>query len=112
MLRSVLRLSSVIAAVTALLVMAVLGVDHARAQIRQSPKANAEEGDFTIYDTPQATLLLDRASGNLWRIGYTEVAGQRYWFSTYVPREPAITFSEFQNRLRKEMRSAPRERTP
>ncbi len=111
MLRSTLRLTSVAAAVLAILAAGVFGVDRARAQIRQKAPAAAPEveGDYMVFDTPQATLLLDKRSGKLWRIGYTEVAGQRYWFSTYVPREPPSSFADFQQRVRKAIRGAPRE---
>jgi len=110
MLRSVFRVTTVVAALLGLLAAAAFGVSRARAQVQQAAPAAAGDGDYTIFDTPQATLLLDRKSGNLWRIGYTEVAGQRFWFGTYVPRQPPVSFTEFQNRLRKEIRSAPRER--
>jgi len=112
MFRSVLRVSTVAAAVLALLIAAAAGLKLARAQIHQAPQAPVNEGDFSVVDTPQATLLLDRKSGNLWRIGYTEIAGVRYWFGTYVPREPAQSFADFQNRLRKEIRGTAREGQP
>lgn len=112
MFRTVLRVSTVAAAVAALLIVAAAGLNLARAQIHQAPAASVGEGDFAVVDTPQATLLLDRKNGNLWRIGYTEIAGVRYWFGTYVPREPPQSFSEFQNRLRKEIRGTSREGQP
>jgi hypothetical protein len=112
MFRGVLRVSTIAAAVLALLVAAATGLQLARAQIHQAPQAPPGEGDFAIVDTPQATLLLDRKSGHLWRIGYTEIAGVRYWFGTYVPREPPQSFGEFQNRLRKEIRGTAREGQP
>lgn len=110
MLRTLRRSSTVLVALIGIMALGALGIDYARAQIRQNGKAQPAEGDFMIYDTPQATLLLDRGSGDLWRIGYTEVAGNRYWFSTYIPREPQFSFADFQSRLRKEIRSAPRDK--
>ena len=107
--RRALRSLTVVAAVCALLVTALAGIDQLRAEIRQGSKTTTGDGDFSVYDTPQATLLVDRSSGNVWRIGYTEVAGQRYWFGTYVPREPPTEFKEFQSRVHKAIRSAPRE---
>ncbi|MBN2361107.1 MAG: hypothetical protein JXR83_16750 [Deltaproteobacteria bacterium] len=112
MFGSIWRVSTIAAAVVALLVAAAAGLQLARAQIHQTPQAGQAEGDFTIVDTPQATLLLDRKSGNLWRVGYTEIAGVRYWFGTYVPREPPQSFADFQNRLRKEIRGTSREGQP
>lgn len=108
MSHTTLRTSMVVVTTIVVMLALVAGVGYARAQIRQSAAGGTVEGDFTIFDTPQATLLLDRSSGELWRVGYTEVSGHRYWFSTYVPREPATSFGEFQNRLRKEIRTAPR----
>ena len=110
MLRSLLRVSTLAAALLAIFAVAAAGVSLAQAQVQQSSPTAPGEGAYTIFDTPQATLLLDQKSGNLWRIGYTEVAGQRFWFGTYVPRQPPLSFTEFQNRLRKEIRTAPRER--
>ena len=108
MFRAGLKTASLIAAVAALLIVGLTGVNFARAELRQkADKTLPDQGNYAIYDTPQATLLLDRESGQLWRIGYTEVGGQRYWFGTYVPKEPPTSFSDFQQRVRKAIRGAP-----
>ncbi|MFH1808490.1 MAG: hypothetical protein ABIJ09_07090 [Pseudomonadota bacterium] len=112
MLRTLFKITTLAAAVAALLILGAAGVQQASAQIAQKSSLPTEEGDYTVFDTPQATLLLDRKSGNLWRIGYTEVGGQRYWFGTFVPREPPSSFADFQQRVRKAIRGAPREGTP
>jgi len=104
------RLSPFIVGIAVLVAVAVLGLNTTRAQLKQQPETAAStDGDFVLFESPQATLLLDRRSGDLWRVGYTEVGGHHYWFSTYVPREPVTSFKEFQNRLRKEIRTAPKE---
>ena len=109
MLRAVFRWTTLIAALVAVMALAATGTKRASAQMAQTAAPSSEDGDYTIFDTPQATLLLDRKSGNMWRIGYTEVSGQRYWFGTYVPREPPSSFADFQQRVRKAIRGAPRE---
>ena len=110
MTQSIRRLSLGVLALLGLCAAIVAGVTYAQTQVRQNVSTSQPEGDYTVFDTPQATLLVDRKSGEVWRIGYTEVGTHRYWFSTYVPREPITTFSDFQNRLRKEMGNAPRDR--
>jgi|GEM_PF-1045591 len=58
---------------------------------------------FTIVDTPGSTYLLNRVSGQVWRLGFTEVRGDRYWFGTHVPVQPPGTFDEFQDSLRRRL---------
>lgn len=60
-------------------------------------------GPFDIVDTPGSTYLLNRRSGEVWRLGFTEVEGDRYWFGTHVPIQPASTFEDFQQRLHRQL---------
>ena len=58
-------------------------------------------GGFEIVDTPGSTYLLNTESGQVWRLGFTEVKGDRYWFGTFVPLQPPTGFQEFQESLRR-----------
>lgn len=58
---------------------------------------------FDIIDTPGSTYLLNRHTGQVWRLGFTEVGGDRYWFGTHVPVQQPGTFEEFQKRLRRQL---------
>lgn len=60
---------------------------------------------FDIIDTPGSTYLLNRRTGQVWRLGFTEVGGDRYWFGTHVPVQQPGTFEEFQQRLRRQIDS-------
>lgn len=60
-------------------------------------------GTFDLVDTPGSTFLLDRSTGEVWRIGFTEVRGERHWFGTFVPRQQPVAFEEFQQRLRRQL---------
>lgn len=74
-------------------------------EAREAPLAEAADlgaaGPFELVDTPGSTFLLNRRSGQVWRISYTEVGGERHWFGTHVPLQQPETFAEFQNRLRR-----------
>lgn len=65
--------------------------------------AEGGEPPFQLVDTPGSTFLLNRASGEVWRIGFTEVRGERHWFGTFVPVQQPVTFEEFQQRLRRQL---------
>jgi hypothetical protein len=67
----------------------------------QSKPQTASVGGFDIVDTPGSTYLLNRESGQVWRLGFTEVKGDRYWFGTFVPLQPPTGFQEFQENLRR-----------
>ncbi len=58
---------------------------------------------FDIIDTPGSTYLLNRSTGQVWRLGFTEVKGDRYWFGTHVPIQQPGTFEELQQGLRKRL---------
>ncbi|MFZ9888062.1 MAG: hypothetical protein ACO3JL_11220 [Myxococcota bacterium] len=73
------------------------------AQQRQSPVAAEAGAPFDLVDTPGSTFLLNRHSGEVWRLGFTEVRGERHWFGTFVPLQPGLTFEAFQQRLRRQI---------
>jgi hypothetical protein len=76
------------------------------AQRTPAPPAARGEPTFQLVDTPGSTFLLNQGSGEVWRIGFTEVKGERYWFGTHVPLQEASTFDEFQQRLLRQLEGA------
>lgn len=66
-------------------------------------EGSAGEPAFQLVDTPGSTFLLNRTSGEVWRIGFTEVRGERHWFGTFVPVQQPVSFEEFQQRLRRQL---------
>ena len=60
---------------------------------------------FEIVDTPGSTFLLNKSTGQVWRLGFTEVSGDRYWFGTHVPVQQPSTFDEFQQGLRRRLKA-------
>lgn len=58
---------------------------------------------FQIVDTPGSTYLLNRNSGQVWRLSFTEVQGNKYWYGMHVPVQQPGSFEEFQARLRREL---------
>lgn len=81
------------------------------AQKRPAAPANivddSGKAPFELVDTPGSTFLLNRASGEVWRIGFTEVRGERHWFGTFVPVQQPVSFEEFQQRLRRQLEGKP-----
>ena len=71
------------------------------AQSARGPGASA--GPYRIVDTAGSTYLLNSQSGDVWRLGFTEVKGDRYWFGTHVPMQPQGTFEAFQAQLRRRL---------
>ncbi|MCP4498960.1 MAG: hypothetical protein GY822_03210 [Deltaproteobacteria bacterium] len=82
-----------------------LSVNAQKAQNALPVKSAVTGSDlpFTIVDTPGSTYLLNQGSGQVWRLGFTEVRGDRYWFGTHVPVQPPGTFDEFQESLRQRL---------
>jgi hypothetical protein len=80
--------------------------------VAQTPKGNraAAKGwdgePFEIVDTPSSTYLLNKKTGEVWRLSFTEIKGDRFWFGTYVPVEKPVTFETFQDRLRRRLKGA------
>jgi hypothetical protein len=70
-----------------------------KTKAEEAPVPESSES-FELIDTPGSTFLLNTRSGQVWRIGFTEVRGERHWFGTYIPVQQPVTFEEFQQRLR------------
>ena len=62
---------------------------------------------FDIVDTPGSTYLLNRTTGQVWRLSFTDVGGNKYWYGVHVPVQPPGSFEEFQGRVRKELTGTP-----
>jgi hypothetical protein len=74
------------------------------AQTKHSPVAAQGEGQpFDIVDTPGSTYLLNKSTGQVWRLSFTDVGGSKYWYGMYAPMEPPSSFEDFRARLRREM---------
>lgn len=58
---------------------------------------------FEIVDTPGSTYVLNKSTGQVWRLSHTDVGGNKYWYGMYAPMEPPSSFEEFRARLRKEL---------
>ena len=58
---------------------------------------------FDIVDTPGSTYLLNRSTGQVWRISFTDVGGNKYWYALHVPVQQPGSFDEFQAKLRREL---------
>jgi hypothetical protein len=73
------------------------------AQAGKAP-ATAQDGQpFDIVDTPGSTYLLNKSTGQVWRLSFTDVGGNKYWYGMYAPMEPPSSFEEFRARVRKEL---------
>jgi hypothetical protein len=70
---------------------------------KDAPPALDPSAPFDIIDTPGSTYLLNRQTGQVWRISFTDVAGNKYWYALHVPLQQPGSFEEFQNKLRREM---------
>jgi hypothetical protein len=69
-----------------------------------SPAPTVDGGQpFEIVDTPGSTYVLNKATGQVWRLSFTDVGGNKYWYGMYAPMEPATSFEEFRARLRREL---------
>lgn len=68
-----------------------------------APIADFTTAPFEIVDTPGSTYLLNRTTGQVWRLSFTEVQGNKYWYGMHVPVQQPGSFEEFQARLRKEL---------
>jgi len=77
------------------------------AQTKPSPGQPAmQEGvgkPFEIVDTPGSTYVINKATGQVWRLSFTDVGGNKYWYGMYAPMEPATSFEEFRARIRREL---------
>ena len=74
------------------------------AQTKPAPASVAEMGQpFDIVDTPGSTYLLNRTTGQVWRLSFTDVNGNKYWYAMHVPVQQPGSFEEFQAKLRREL---------
>ena len=62
-----------------------------------------QNAPFDIVDTPGSTYLLNRSTGQVWRISFTDVGGNKYWYALHVPSQQPGSFEEFQIKLRREL---------
>ena len=66
--------------------------------------SNTEGGQpFDIVDTPGSTYVLNKATGQVWRLSFTDVGGNKYWYGMSAPMEPPSSFEEFRARVRREL---------
>jgi hypothetical protein len=70
---------------------------------KHAPTAAVEGQPFEIVDTPGSTYVLNKATGQVWRLSFTDVGGNKYWYGMYAPMEPASSFEDFRARVRREM---------
>jgi hypothetical protein len=68
-----------------------------------APVAGDPTAPFDIVDTPGSTYLINRATGQVWRLSFTDVGGNKYWYGMHVPVQQPGSFEEFQARVRKEL---------
>ncbi len=72
-----------------------------------TPPPSEQTGQpFEIVDTPGSTFILNKATGQVWRLSFTDVGGSKYWYGMYAPMEPATSFEEFRARLRRELQDS------
>ena len=62
---------------------------------------------FEIVDTPGSTYVLNKSTGQVWRLSFTDVGGNKYWYGMYAPMEPPSSFEEFRARVRRELSGNP-----
>jgi hypothetical protein len=65
--------------------------------------ADLTTAPFDIVDTAGSTYLLNRSTGQVWRLSFTEVQGNKYWYGMHVPTQQPGTFEDFQARIRREI---------
>ncbi len=58
---------------------------------------------FDIVDTPGSTYLLNKSNGTVWRLSFTDVGGNKYWYAMHVPMQQPGSFEDFQTKLRREL---------
>lgn len=99
-----LRLRSPLAALAAGLLLGTLTTAGALlAQAKPAEPRIDPTVPFDIVDTPGSTYLLNRSTGQVWRISFTDVAGNKYWYALHVPVQQPGSFEDFQTKLRREM---------
>ncbi|OGQ13248.1 MAG: hypothetical protein A2138_15000 [Deltaproteobacteria bacterium RBG_16_71_12] len=99
-----LRLRSPLAALAGgLLIGALTTAGALLAQAKKTDAVVDPTVPFDIVDTPGSTYLLNRSTGQVWRISFTDVGGNKYWYALHVPVQQPGSFEDFQTKLRREM---------
>lgn len=70
---------------------------------QKQPAVPVEGQPFEIVDTASSTFVLNKATGQIWRLSFTDVGGNKYWYGMYAPMEPPSSFEEFRARVRREL---------
>ena len=86
-------------------VLVTAGALYAESKPAPTPTPPAPEVSgqpFEIVDTPGSTYVLNKATGQVWRLSFTDVGGNKYWYGMYAPMEPPTSFEDFRARLRRE----------
>lgn len=83
--------------------LATAGALFAQAKKPDLPLLPDATAPFDIVDTPGSTYLLNRTTGQVWRISFTDVNGNKYWYALHVPVQQPGSFEEFQTKLRREL---------
>jgi hypothetical protein len=86
-------------------VLVTAGALYAQTKPSTPPQMSSPEVSgqpFEIVDTPGSTYVLNKATGQVWRLSFTDVGGNKYWYGMYAPMEPPTSFEEFRARLRRE----------
>lgn len=73
------------------------------AQAKPSSPNETSGQPFDIVESSNSTWVLNRATGQVWRLSFTDVGGNKYWYGMYAPMEPSSSFEEFRARIRKEL---------
>lgn len=101
MSRSPLMLLAVGVVVGSLATAGALFADSPKTPASTTPGGDGQP--FEIVDTPGSTYVLNKSTGQVWRLSFTDVGGNKYWYGMYAPMEPPSSFEEFRARVRKEV---------
>ena len=82
-------------------VLVTSGVLFAQTKPTTSSSSSSTDGQFEVVETADSTWMLNKATGQVWRLSFTDVGGHKYWYGMYAPMEPASSFEEFRARFRK-----------
>jgi hypothetical protein len=97
--------SPLVTLATGLLIGSLATAGALYAQKKDAPAAPVLDPNapFDIIDTPGSTYLLNRNTGQVWRISFTDVGGNKYWYALHVPSQAPGSFEDFQIKLRREL---------
>lgn len=82
---------------------ATAGALLAQSKPATTPPSSEFGQPFEIVDTAGSTYVLNKSTGQVWRLSFTDVGGNKYWYGMYAPMEPPTSFEEFRARVRKEL---------